>query len=120
MKKLKDILIGALIGAVLTIALMAVMYAGNQLVGLPFVPFDLFNWMTPMLPGPLITFGIDQMLGLLTWLGFDVATTAKLAEQSMAIMIFLAGGVLAGVVFYLILKARQVRAEWMTGLTIGA
>ena len=33
---------GALVGGLLTAALMGIMYLGNKLVGLPFVPFDLF------------------------------------------------------------------------------
>ncbi len=118
--KIKQVAIGALIGALLTAPLMAVLYAGNQLLGLPFVPFDFFNWMTPLLPGPIITFGIDRMLDLLLLLGLDVAATAKLSEQILAWLQFFVAGVVAGIVFYLILKARQVRSDWMLGLTLGA
>src|SRR5262245_53984995 len=117
--KLKDVGMGALLGALLTAPLIAVMYLANQLAGLPFVPFDLFNWMTPLLPGPLITFGIDRMIDLLGLLGLDVADTAKTAEQTLAVMQFFVIGVVAGIVFYVVLKARVIRADWMTGLTLG-
>jgi DMSO/TMAO reductase YedYZ molybdopterin-dependent catalytic subunit len=118
--RIRQLLVGALVGAVLTAPLLALLYAGNQLAGLPFVPFDLFNWMTPLLPGPLITFGIDHMLDLLLLLGFDVATTAKLAEQSLAVIQFFGIGIVGGAIFYLVLAARRAPADWLLGLTIGA
>jgi hypothetical protein len=43
---------GALVGALLTAPLIGVMYLADQLGGLPFVPFDLFDWLTRVLPGP--------------------------------------------------------------------
>jgi hypothetical protein len=90
---------GALAGALLTAPMIALMYLANQLAGLPFVPFDIFNWMTPLLPGPLITFGIDRMLDLLLLLGFDVADTAKTAEQLLAVLLFFGLGLAAGIMF---------------------
>ena len=111
---------GALVGALLTAPLLAVMYLGDQLAGLPFVPFDLFDWMTRVLPGPVITFGIETMINTLTRLGIDVADTAKLAEHAMAVVQFFLGGVLAGAVFYAVTKARQTRPDWMVSLVTGA
>ncbi|HMN27154.1 MAG TPA: molybdopterin-dependent oxidoreductase [Caldilineaceae bacterium] len=116
---IKTLGLGALLGALLTAPLIAVMYLAYQLAGLPFVPFDLFNWMTPLLPGPLITVGIDRMIDLLLLLGLDVAATAKTAEQTLAIVQFFVIGVVAGAVFYATLKARTMRADWMTGVTLG-
>ena len=120
MTKIKDLGMGALIGSLLTIPQIALMYLMNQLVGLPFVPFDFFEWLTPLLPGPMITFGIDRMLDLLLFFGLDVADTAKTAEQIMAVLVYFAIGILTGVLFYLILKNRSIKAGWMTGLVIGA
>ena len=40
---IKTLGLGALLGALLTAPLIAVMYLAYQLAGLPFVPFDLFN-----------------------------------------------------------------------------
>ena len=45
------ILTGAFVGAMLTAALIAVFYAAWKLAGLPFVPFDVFDWTTRVLPG---------------------------------------------------------------------
>lgn len=117
--KLKSFGMGALLGILLTAPLIVLMYVAYQVADLPFAPFALFNWMTPLLPGPLITFGIDSMINLLIALGFDVANTAKIAEQTLAITQFLGIGIVVGIIAYLILKARTVRADWMTGLVIG-
>ncbi len=117
--KLKSFGMGALLGILLTAPLIVLMYVAYQVADLPFAPFALFNWMTPLLPGPLITFGIDSMINLLIALGFDVANTAKLAEQSLAIAQFFGIGIVVGIIAYLILKARTMRADWMAGIVIG-
>ena len=118
----KNLLTGLLVGLLLTAPLTALSYLGNALVGLPFLPFDMFNWMTPLIPGPLITFGIDRMIDMLLLLGFDVATTAKTSEQIMAVTMFLVGGIVAGTVFYAVARARQASdhlVAWITAALYG-
>jgi DMSO/TMAO reductase YedYZ molybdopterin-dependent catalytic subunit len=118
MKRLK-LGAGALAGALLTAPLIAVMYLANQLAGLPFVPFDLFDWVTRVLPGPVITFGIDTMITTFTVLGIDVANTAKTAEQASAVLQFFVMGVVAGAIFYTIVYARRIRPDFIAGLVMG-
>jgi hypothetical protein len=96
------------------------MYLANQLAGLPFVPFDLFDWVTRVLPGPLITFGIDRMIDLILLFGLDVADVAKTAEQMMAIGQLLIIGVIAGAVFFAIMTVRRIKPDLMASLVIGA
>ncbi len=112
--------IGILIGIFLTASLIALMYLGAQLAGLPFAPFDLFDWMTRVLPGPVITFGIDRMIATMLLLGFDVADTAKTAEQSMAILQFFALGVFIVTLFFMMMRVRRAKADRSAGLTLGA
>jgi DMSO/TMAO reductase YedYZ molybdopterin-dependent catalytic subunit len=119
MKKL-NLGMGALVGGLLTAPLIGLMYLANQLAGLPFVPFDLFDWVTRVLPGPLITFGIDRMIDLILLFGLDVADVAKTAEQAMAILQFFVIGVIAGVVFFAILTVRRIKPDLMVSLVIGA
>jgi DMSO/TMAO reductase YedYZ molybdopterin-dependent catalytic subunit len=119
MKKL-NLGTGALAGALLTAPLIGVMYLANQLVGLPFVPFDLFDWLTRVLPGPLITFGIDLMIDTMRWLGVSVADTAKTAEQIMAVLQFFVGGIIAGVVFFGVMSARNIKADLIAGIVMAA
>ena len=119
MKKL-SIGTGLFVGLLLTAALTGLLFLGRQLLGLPFVPFDLFNWITRELPGGLVTFGIDLMIDTMRLLGISVADTAKAAEQVMAILMFLAGGALAGAVFFAIMNYRQAKAGALPGLIMGA
>jgi DMSO/TMAO reductase YedYZ molybdopterin-dependent catalytic subunit len=119
MKKL-NLGTGALAGALLTAPLIGVMYLANQLAGLPFIPFDLFDWLTRALPGPLITFGIDLMIDTMLWLGVSVADAAKTAEQIMAVLQFFVGGIVAGAVFFGVMSARHIKADAIAGIVIAA
>ena len=89
---------GALVGFLLTAAMTGIMYLGDQLFSLPFVPFDLFNWAARELPGEIVTFGIDLMIDTMLFLNISVADAAKMAERAMAIIMFLVGGTVAGAV----------------------
>ncbi|HZD10088.1 MAG TPA: molybdopterin-dependent oxidoreductase [Candidatus Binatia bacterium] len=111
---------GAVIGAMLTAPLVALTYLGNRLVGLPFIPFDLFDWVTRVLPGPIVTFGIDTMIDTMRLLGIDVADTAKTAEQMSALLQFLVLGVVAGAVFALLVARRDLLSNRSTGVVMGA
>ncbi|MDX1613652.1 MAG: molybdopterin-dependent oxidoreductase [Candidatus Promineifilaceae bacterium] len=111
---------GLLVGGLLTSALTALFYLGRQAAGLPFVPFELFDWMARVLPGPLITFGIDLMIDTLRLLGISVVDTAKTAERAMAILQFVAGGAVAGAIFFALARWRQARPDWRVGLLAGA
>jgi DMSO/TMAO reductase YedYZ molybdopterin-dependent catalytic subunit len=112
--------IGILIGALLTASLMSVMYLANQLVGLPFAPFDLFDWMTRVLPGPLVTFGVDTMISVLRGLGINVADAAKTAEHIIALAQFFVGGIVAGAVFFVVVRWRGIKADSIAGIVMGA
>jgi DMSO/TMAO reductase YedYZ molybdopterin-dependent catalytic subunit len=119
MKKL-NLSIGLLVGGLLTAPLIGLMYLADQLFGLPFVPFDLFDWLTRVLPGPLITFGIDLMIDTMLLLGVSVANTAKTAEQVMAVLQFFAIGVVIAAIFFAIMSVRKIKSELSSGLVLGA
>jgi DMSO/TMAO reductase YedYZ molybdopterin-dependent catalytic subunit len=111
---------GLLVGALLTAALAGILYLGRQLAGLPFVPFELFDWVARELPGNVITFGIDLMIDTLLLLGISVVDTAKTAERIMAIIQFLAGGAVAGAAFFAVMRLRRAKAGPFAGLIMGA
>ena len=48
---------GALVAAMLTASLIAVFYLAWKVAGLPFVPFDVFDWMTRLLLGQVLAAG---------------------------------------------------------------
>lgn len=92
----KQFLTGLWISALATAALTAILFAAAQAAGLPFAPFDVFDGLTRILPGPVVTFGIDLMIDTMIVLRIDVADTAKLAEQIMAVLMFVGIGTVIG------------------------
>ena len=111
---------GALVGALLTAPLVAVFYAGWKLAGLPFVPFPVFDWTARLLPGSVITFGIDSMVRTIRTLHIgDTASAAKAAEQAMAVVVFLVAGIVVAALLFAIQKALRSRATF-PGILAGA
>ena len=111
---------GALCGALLTAPLMGVMYLAYELAGLPFIPFDLFDWITRVLPGAVVTFGIDLMIDTIRLVGVSVADSAKTAEKLLAILQFFSMGVVGGALFFAFVRHRGVHPDLVTGLVVGA
>ena len=111
---------GALVGGLLIAPLIGLMYLARQLFGLAFLPFELFDWMTRVLPGDVVTFGIDLMIDTMLFLGVNVANTAKSAEQVAAVLMFLVGGVVVGAIFFGIMEARRSTPDVAAGLVLGA
>lgn len=111
---------GGLVGLLVTTPLIAVLFLGRQLAGLPFPPFDLFDWISRALPGDVITFGIDLMIDTLRALNIDVADTAKTAEQVMAVSLFLAMLVVATAITFALARWRRSAAGMATGMVLGA
>jgi hypothetical protein len=40
-----------------------VLYLASELTGLPFTPYDIFDWTTQELHGSTATFGLKLMIG---------------------------------------------------------
>lgn len=118
--KIRLIGLGVLVSALLTAALTSILYLANQLFGLPFPPYDLFNWVTRVLPGDLVTFGIDTMINTMLALGASVAETAKTAERASAILQFMAIGTVIGTVYFAVMSWRRSSGERIAGLIAGA
>ena len=107
---------GVLAGGLLTAPLVALMYLLDNLAGLPFVPFALFDWIARVTPGPLITVGIDLMIDTLRFAGLSVADTAKTAEQIIAILMFFFLGVAVTAVFFALMRSRNIEPRPISGL----
>src|SRR5215470_16028361 len=84
---------GLLAASLVTMALTGTLFFGWSVAGLPFVPFDVFDWLTRVLPGRLIAFGIGTMVSVIRLLNLGpTSATAKTAEQAIAIAgLFIAG-----------------------------
>ncbi len=107
-------------GLLTTAPLAAVLFAAQRVAGLPFLPFDLFDWLARILPGNLITAGIDAIVALVGGLNLGpTATVAKTIERGMALGLFITLGVVAGAILFVTLAARHVKHGWRAGLGLG-
>jgi F0F1-type ATP synthase assembly protein I len=97
------VLSGLFVAATVTIALIGILFFGWKVAGLPFVPFDVFDQLTRVLPGRVIASGIGTMVTVIRALNLGpTAETAKTAEQVMAIAGLFVAGVVAGVILFAI------------------
>ncbi|GMR09525.1 MAG: hypothetical protein BMS9Abin28_0344 [Anaerolineae bacterium] len=88
----------AALGTLTSIPVLALGYLGETIAGLPFTPFDLFDGLARILPGELLTIGIDALISVITALNVGpTSEVAKTAEQSMALLMFVAIGGAFGV-----------------------
>jgi Oxidoreductase molybdopterin binding domain len=111
---------GLFVTAMVTAALIAVLYFGWTVIGLPFAPFDIFDWLTRVLPGSVIGAGIHTMVAVISGLHFGpTANTAKAAEQAMGIVGLLLTGLVAGTILYGIIRAWRGRYAVGLGLVFG-
>jgi len=111
---------GALIGFVLTIPLAAMFYAVHRHAGFPFVPFTIFDWETRLLPGAVLRAGIDSMVHGIRWLNVgSTSVTAKLAEQTIAVVEFVVAGIFVSTVFFVIARFFTRRLTDIAGVLTG-
>jgi len=90
---------GALAGFVTSLAVMALLYLGQQIARLAFVPFDLFDLLARILPGDIITLGIDVIVNIVSALGLgSTDAAAKRIEQITALLLFAMIGALFGLI----------------------
>ena len=111
---------GALAGAIVTAPLIGILNLANKLVGLPFVPYDLFDWIFPILPGPVVTFALDLAIDSIRLVGMSVADSAKTAEQGIAILQFYEIGGVISVLFFAVVGRWRVRPDRSTGLVLAS
>lgn len=105
--QLPSLKIGALLGVLTSIPLLAVNALGETLSAVYFVPFDLFDWLARALPGDVITLGIDLIVMLIDALSLgSTSAAAKAIERAMAVVMVvgIAGGF--GVILALLARRR--------------
>ncbi|MCH8337730.1 MAG: molybdopterin-dependent oxidoreductase [Chloroflexi bacterium] len=87
------------LGALTSIPVMALGSLAEGIAGLTFTPFDLFDGLARVLPGDILTFGIDSLVSVITALNVGpTSEVAKIAERSMALVMFVAIGAAFGIV----------------------
>lgn len=111
---------GLFVAAMLTASLIAILFLGWRVVGLPFVPFDIFDWMTRVLPGRVIALGIGTMVAAIRALHIGpTPETAKMAEQAMAVVGLFVAGLVVGTILFGIIRAFRGRYADGLGLAFG-
>ena len=111
---------GALVGALLSAPFIAASYLGWRLAGLPFVPFDLFDWIARELPGSVVTAGIEAGVVLLRALhAGSTSAAAKSAEQGVALAVFVAAAAIAGSLLFAVLRLSDEPALLFGGILGG-
>jgi len=116
----RDISDGLFVSSVVTAALVGILFAGWKIAGLPFVPFDSFDWLTRVLPGRVLGFGIGAMVTVIRGLHLGpTAATAKAAEQTMAIAGSFVTGVAGGAILFFNLRTVRKVHPVVSGLVLG-
>lgn len=111
---------GLFVAAMVTASLISIFYFGWKVLGLAFAPFDVFDWLTRMLPGRVIAWGISTMVALIRGLHLGpTANAAKMAEQGMAIIGFFVTGLVAGVILFGVIRAARGHYADTLGLFVG-
>ena len=112
---------GLFVAAMVTASLIAILFLGWRVIGLPFAPFDIFDWMTRVLPGRVIALGIDTMVMAIRTLHLGpTAEMAKMAEQAMAVIGLFVTGLVVGTILFGVIRAFRGRYADGLGLAFGA
>src|SRR5438105_3198142 len=108
---------GALAGFVLTAALIAISFLGWKAGGLPFAPFDIFDWIVRLLPGSFVTFAIESSVAISRVFGVtNIGAAAKAGDQVLAIGGLLVAGTIAGAALFAMLSASDEPALLFGGI----
>lgn len=112
---------GLVAGLLVTPVLIVLFVLGERLAGLPLLPFDLFDTIGRVLPGPIITLGIDGIVGVVRLLGLDsdLSRSAKLAEQILALFIFYGLSVVVAAAFFALMNRFRPIRSTIPGLVLG-
>jgi hypothetical protein len=103
-----------------TSALFGVLYFAWKVAGLPFAPFDTFDWLARVLPGRVIAFGIGTTVTVIRALNLGpIYATAKMTEQAMAIIGLFVAAVVGAVILFVILRTVRGRYGVTLGLALG-
>src|SRR5215831_6598011 len=80
----RGVLNGLLAASLVTMALIGALFFGWSVAGLPFVPFDVFDWLTRVLPGRLIADApVRDAICFSNWVGGDLIGTTRWTGVSL-------------------------------------
>ncbi len=118
-RRLRRALTGLAAGVLLTAILLGVSAVGARF-GAPSIPYSLFEWLTRVLPGRLVIFGLETTVHVLEGLGLNIKNTAKTTEEVLALTGLLVAGAVTGLLFFSFVAATDRRRVRRYGLALGA
>jgi len=102
---------GAALGSLVGLPYLAILSAGQQIARLPLVPVDLFEWLTRLLPGGVVTLGLEGMINLLHALQIgQTSILGKAAEFALAYLLTLLA--LAGFGALYVVTLDRLKVSW--------
>jgi DMSO/TMAO reductase YedYZ molybdopterin-dependent catalytic subunit len=117
MRKAYWLAVGAALGALTGLVVVALAYLGEQTLALLFFSFVFFDLLTRVLPGRFITLGIDSMVRLIVGLGLGpIDVVAKAMEQLLGILLWLAASAATGLALAAWLRRRAVAERFQPGI----
>ena len=101
-----------------TLPLLGIMYLGHQLLNLPFVPFDLYDWPIRAGVAPWIAL-IDTLTGSQVAVGGNIAQSVSLVQWLLSLSLFLLIALIVGLAFRAFVMRRDRHPDLIDGVTIG-
>ena len=102
-----------------TLPLIGLLYLGYRLLNLPFVPFDLYDWLVRSGVSPWIAL-IDVLNGSPAAAGGNIAQSAPLVQWILSLGLFVLLALAFGLSFYAFVLRRERLPDLIDGLVIGA
>ncbi len=118
----RPVCLGALLGLLLSIPWLVLAWVGQATLGLPMPAFTLFELLTRLLPGAVVTAGLEVMIGALQGLGVASTSAAgKTVEGAMALGLVVLALTVLGALYAWSQDAPQSPASgWALGLAVAA
>ena len=121
MQRKPGILMGAFIGGLLMIPVIAISFLGQQVAGFPFIPSILFGFGRDNAPGDLVPRTIQLMSDTIISLNIGrVDVVAKQVEFFLEWTTLLVLGIVAGAIFFAVLsRLQKARNDTFPGIGLG-
>jgi DMSO/TMAO reductase YedYZ molybdopterin-dependent catalytic subunit len=111
--------LGAWIGGLLAIPLVSLLDLGHRLWDLPFVPYDVWNWQTHVVPGNVLSLAVNGLgFQLSRLLNIPNVGLGKRFEQAVALLLAVGASAVLGAVVAWGLRQRG-RGAWLVGVGVG-
>jgi DMSO/TMAO reductase YedYZ molybdopterin-dependent catalytic subunit len=110
----------ALLCALWTLAFVGVAALLRVTAGVPDPAYALFEWISRVLPGAIITVGIETIVGLVRMLGASsTSAAAKAIEQVLAVLVAVGVGAISGAALALLARRLRLTRTLSLGAFLG-